>query len=511
MLLWLGTFLVFSLLYVATAQQGVNWQDSGSRQWRILTGTYRDPLGLALVHPLYIAVGQVLVAVPLGSVTARLNALSGLAMAAALANFACLVAVLAGRRWIGLATAAMLAVCHTVWWLATITESYTLNAFLFTAELWLLVALLRRPRTVVLVGLALVCGLNWSVHNMALLALPVYAVAAVVLMARRRLPVWSAVAAVLAFVAGALPFLLLIVRQGQASGDLLGAMHSALFGAFRTDVLNVSVGRPMMGVNAAIAALNFVSPLPVLAVIGWWSLRRLPHRPTAYALAVLTLIEILFVSRYPVPDQFMFLLPSLVMIALAAALGVATLVDASPPWRKAAIAACLLSIAMPPALYAAAPRLAAWLGVQIHRPRQLPFRNELRYWSVPWKHDERSADLFARRALTEVDDGAVVLVDITAMDTLRVAQKVYGLGPRVVLTGEQGPLGDYQRDPQAFRIALGTRPLYVLSPIRGYLPDKLLADADFVQKQGQVLYQVVWKHPLPIPAPPSSTPTSTKN
>jgi hypothetical protein len=504
LLWWLGAFSLFSLLYVATAQRGVNWQDSGSRQWRILTGTYSDPLGLALVHPLYLAVGQVIAAVPIGSVTARLNALSSLAMAAALANLSCIVAMLTGRRWIGLVTAAMLSVCHTVWWLATITESYTLNAALFTAELWLLVALLRRPRGLLLVGLALVCGLNWSVHNMALLALPVYAVAAAVLVARRRLPVWSVVVSLLAFVAGALPYLVLIVRQVQASGDLMAAMNSALFGMYRAEVLNVSARWSNGGTNAVFAAMNFVSPLPVLAVIGWWRLRRLPHRPTAYALAGLTLIEVCFVSRYSVPDQFMFLLPSLVMIALAAALGVATLADASLAWRKAAMAACILSVVIPPAVYAATPRLAAWSGVQVHHLRQLPFRDDLRYWVVPWKHDERSADLCARAALSQAGDGAVVLLDRTALDAMRVAQRVYGLGPTVVLTDELGFLGDYDRDPQAFRRALGGRPLYVLTPVRGYIPNKLLTDADFVQQKGQVLYQTVWKHPPPTTAPQSA-------
>jgi hypothetical protein len=499
--LWLGAFALFSLLYVATAQRGVNWQDSGGRQWRILTGTYADPLGLALVHPLYIAVGQLAAAVPLGSVTARLNALSGLAMAAALANLACVVTLLTGRRWIGLATVAMLAVCHAVWWLATITEVYTLNAALFTAELWLLIALLRRPRTWLLVGLALVCGLDWSVHNMALLGLPVYAIVGGVLVARRRLPLWSLAASLLAFTLGASPYLVLIAVQALATGDLTAAVSSALFGNYyRAKVLNVSANWPMMKVNAAIAAMNFVSFFPVLAVIGWWGLRRLPNRPTAYALAALTLIEVFFVARYSVYDQFTFLLPSLVMIALAAGLGVAVLADASAAWCKVAVAACLLSVALPPAFYAAVPRLAAWAGVQVHRPRPLPYRDELRCWLVPWKCDEQSADLCARAILAEVGDGDVVLSDWTVLSALRVAQKVYGLGEGAVLTdSDEEILGNYDHDPRAFHRALAGRPLYVLSPVKNYLPDKLLVDAEFVRQPGKVLYRVVWKV-----APPAS-------
>ncbi|MGA2266268.1 MAG: DUF2723 domain-containing protein [Phycisphaerae bacterium] len=500
--LWLGAFVLFSLLYLATAQRGVSWQDSGSLQWRILTGTYADPLGLALVHPLYIAAGQLAAAIPVGRVTARINAFSGLAMAAALANVACIVTLLTGRRWIGLAAAAMLSVCHTVWWLATIAESYTLNVALFSAELWFLVALLRRPRAWLLVGLALACGLDWSVHNMALLGLPVYAAVGGVLIARRRLPAWSVAAALVAFAVGASPYWVLIARQLAAGGDLVATAKSALFGHYRPEVLNVSLHRPMMKINAEIAALNFVSFFPVLAVIGWWGLRRLPNRPTAYALAALTVIEVLFVVRYPITDQFTFLLPSLVLIALAGGLGVAALADASAGWRKAAAVACLLSVACPPALYAAVPRLAAWAGVQPNRPRRLPYRDELRFWLVPWKCHEQSAELFARAVLAEVHPGDVLLLDSTALDTLRVAQKLYGLGQGVVLTdSDEDLLGNYDHGPPSFLRALAGRPLYVLSPVKNYLPDKLLTDAYFVRPPGRVLYRVVWKAEPPASAP----------
>ena len=510
-LLWVGAFAAFSLLYVATAQRGANWQDSGSRQWRILTGQYADPLGLALVHPLYVAVGRAIAAVPIGSVTARMNALSGLAMAAALANLACVVALLTGRRWVGLAAAAMVAVCHAVWWVATITESYTLNAALFTAELWLLVAMLRRPRGWLLVGLGLASGLNLSVHNLALLGLPVYGVAAIALLVRRRLPVWSAVAAAVAFLAGAAPYLGLIVRDAQASGDVGRTIQSALFGHYRSDVLNVSANWPMMRANAALAGMNLVSLLPVLAVVGWGSLRRLPSRGTAWALAALTIIEAAFVARYSIRDQFMFLLPTLMMVGVAAGIGLGAMADASGGWRRAAWVACVLSVVVPPTVYAAAPAIAKRAGVEVRRARELPFRDELRYWLVPWKHNERSADLFARGALAGVETDGVILADTTVRDTLRVVQRVEGLAPTVLVTDGEGPLGDYDRDAVAFRRALGGRRLYVVSPVAGYVPAGLPADADF-RKLPQVLYEVVWKaagpDPTSGPASRAARPTS---
>jgi hypothetical protein len=344
----------------------------------------------------------------------------------------------------------------------------------------LLVALLQRPRWPGLVGLAAVCGLDWSVHNLALLAVPVYAVAAAVLLVRRRLPAWSAAAAVAAWVAGAAPYLVLILHRAQVTGDPTGAIQSALFGDYRTEVLNVSAAWPMLGANAALAALNLISPLPVLAVVGWAALRRHPSRATAWALAAITVIEVLFVARYSIQDQFMFLLPSLVMIAIAAGIGLGALAGVSAGWRRAAVAACVISVLVPPVVYAAAPDLARRAGVEVRRRRQLPFRDELRYWLVPWKHDEASADRFARAALSQAGGDAVILLDLTALNAVRVTQKVEGLAPTVLVTNIYIALAD----KQSFRRTLAGRKLYILSP----------APAD-----GQVLREAVWTDTGPVP------------
>ena len=50
-------FLAAAGLYLATAQRGASWQDSGEYQWRSMTGDYLLTGG-ARSHPLYIAIGQ---------------------------------------------------------------------------------------------------------------------------------------------------------------------------------------------------------------------------------------------------------------------------------------------------------------------------------------------------------------------------------------------------------------------------------------------------------------------
>jgi hypothetical protein len=508
--LWLGVLVAATALYAATCQRTLSWQDSGMFQWRVAVGDYAGELGLALAHPLYIAAGQAVTLLP-GSDAYWLNCFSGVGMAVALANLAAIVCRLTGRRWAGAATAAMLAVTHTVWWLSTVAEVYTWSAAGLTAELWMLVALLERPRPRLLAGLALVNGLGLCVHNFALLPLPVYATVAVWLVAKRRLAArWLAVAAV-AWLAGAGIYTAqtahLALREGVTLAE---AVHSALFGGYADAVLNVSAVSDHPLPNALLGGLNFVNLLLPLAVFGWIRLRRWTGTPAPAALAAITVIEAVFVLRYPVPDQFTFLLPTLVMVALAAGLGAAAIARGSRRRRWAVVAACAVSIAAMPALYAAAPHLAQAAGVHRVRARELPFRNELNYWLEPWKHDETSAARFAREAVDRAADaGGVIVADNTAVWPLLLERRRRGGPENVAVQLYDDPLPPYlprkqkhRRDPaavarskRAFREALAGRALYVVSPERA--PEGLAADADFEPLGNGVLYRVLWKGPPP--------------
>ncbi len=487
--------IIFFALYLGTAQRTVGWQDSGMFQWRVLIGDHTGKLGLALAHPLYIAAGRLLAAISRIHLPLLLNAFSGLGMAVALANLAAVTSLLSGRRWVGLLTAAMLAVTHTVWWLGTIAEVYTWSAAGLPAEIWLLVLLTRRPRWELLVGLALVSGLGLCVHNFALLPLPVYVVVAVALTVRRKLPPWSLAVAAAGYVLGAGVYLGMIVDLWVRSGDFFGAVRSGLFGDYGEQVLNVAAGSQHWKSNVALSGLNFANVLLPLAVIGWFRMRRRLGAAMAGAMGAVTLIELLFFVRYPVPDQFTFILPTLTVVGVAAALGLATLCELSRRWRTIAITACIVSLVWQPAFFAAAPALAERFAGEIHRARELPFRDEGRYWLTPWKHNERSAQLFAAAALRQAAPNGVIVPDSTSGPPLRIVPELTGLWEGVSVQFEGGPLTPYARDPNAFRTELADRPLFATTDAQGYIPEKLREDANFQSSPGAVLYTVRWKQP----------------
>ena len=171
--LWWAVLLTSAALYLLTAQRGPAWQDSGIFQWRSDRLNLTSHLGLALAHPLLIVLGKLAGMVPLGPLAWRLNALSALAGAFATANLTVLV-----RRLVPKVPAAAVfaggafALAHTVWWLATVMESHMLLAALMSAELLVLVSLLRRPRLSMVLLLGLLNGLGLATHNLALLSLP---------------------------------------------------------------------------------------------------------------------------------------------------------------------------------------------------------------------------------------------------------------------------------------------------------------------------------------------------
>lgn len=127
---------------------------------------------------------------------------------------------------------------HTIWWLATITETYTLNVALLTGELLFLISLIRSPRWQTATGLFFSMDFDWSVHNLALMFnLPIYGSVLIFLLATKRLPFKTLSIAVCAFILGGSLYLTLIINAAIKNGDMVTTLQEALFGKFAAEVL----------------------------------------------------------------------------------------------------------------------------------------------------------------------------------------------------------------------------------------------------------------------------------
>jgi hypothetical protein len=477
--------LLAGFVYVLTAQRGPAWQDSGIFQRRALDLDLFGQFGLALAHPLLISLGKLFSFLPVGPLPWRINLVSAVAAALAVANVATLVMRLNhGRRLAGWVAAGTLAVCHTLWWLATISESQAILLAIFTTELHVLLWLVWQPSRRAAALLGLLNGVGLLTHDLSLLALPAYGLTVIGLCWRKRLPASAVAWMVGGYLLGAGGFLAMVAVLAGRVG-VWAAVSSALFGdRWRGSVLNGSLRPVAMGCGYML--YNFPNLALPLAVAGLGVMRRRLRPTLRRALGYLLAVYLLFALRYRVADQFMFFLPAYAMIVVMAGLGFDRLV-----WqqRRAWLGWCVLAgIVITPIIYAAAPTLWQRADLPLPGRKDLAVRDAARYWLTPWKLDEDSAGQFARAALTEAGPGGTIVADSTSLPPLEWTQRVQGQGRSVRL------LGDGQADEAT--IPPGTTRVFLISHTPPYYPAWLDQAATIQRDPGSgVLYAVQWRRP----------------
>lgn len=125
-------------------------------------------------YPLYTLLGKLFTLLPVGDVAYRVNLMSALFAAMALAWLALLLRELTGRRLAGALGAAALAVAPAFWAQATIAEVYPLHLFLLTLCLWLVARWERSGEAGQrwLIALAAAFGLALAHHRTVMLFAP---------------------------------------------------------------------------------------------------------------------------------------------------------------------------------------------------------------------------------------------------------------------------------------------------------------------------------------------------
>jgi len=383
----------FFVLYLATCQRGWCWQDGGLFQRRIFTCDLVGSFGIAASHPLFIALGigvDFVCRILGGGMNARLfatNASSAFWMALAVGFFAAAVRRYSGSGKAALLSGLMLGFAHMTWWMGTICEAHALELLLFALELFVFAGLAKGGESSVsgvgtgLMGLAFVCGLHFSVHNLALLALPVYAfVAWRMVKGRNRVAKCACLACI--WVLGASPVLCLAVREFAKSG-FFATVRSVLVGDFGSQVLGVLPSSPKIFIlNCVLAAMSFA--MPTLCFVAGRKPRETQGAVLQLRIPLLVVLSVhaIFLARYFVPDQAFFLLPTLTLAMLLVS---PRLAEARRPVFLAC-ATVILGVALPLVAASCAPR---GLDRGTH-----PGRDDVRYFALPWKFNDASCDRY---------------------------------------------------------------------------------------------------------------------
>lgn len=478
------------VLYAISCAPGALWQDSGLIQYRIWHNDIEGFLGLAISHPLFYILAIGVKCVPLGEFGYRVNLVSAMAAAVAVANLFLFVRLWLGRNLPALIAAATLAFSHTFWRHASIIETYTLWTALFLAELIVLLQYSRTKQVRYLYWLGLLNGLAIADHMLASIPLLCYAIFVVAALIKKGISAKNVAIIVLLWVVGALPYEYLIVRNIIQTGDVAGTLASAAFGlSWRADVINTSLSMRLIKENILFFALNFPTPNLLLFFAGCVALfKAAPRLPLRKVLLGMMVLFFVFAFRYTIVDRYAFFIPFYCMVSILIGLGAFRL--QKQIGRHRLLYAAMICTVLPVGVYAAAPTLAEKMAVDIGTRSDVPFRDDRKYFLQPWKTGYRGAERFAYEALRSVEGSAVICADTTTVAPLLYVQQVKGERPDVkVVSGIVTSEGAPQFNEDSIERWLEAGPVYVVSAGPGYCPQFVRDNYDLIQ--AGVLWRVV--------------------
>jgi len=470
------------MLYILTCAPTVLWQDSGLLTYRIWHNDLQGNLGLAISHPLYILVGITVKYIPLGQLAYRVNLISAIFGAVAVANLFLLLRLWLDRNLPAVIGAITLAVSWTFWQNAVIAEVYSMYAAQMLGELIMLLQYVRTKRIGYLYLLGLFNGLAIANHMWGSLALVCYAVFFIVLLAKKQIGLKHCAIIVLLWIIGAIPYEYLIIKNIIVSGDVAGTLASAMFGdGWQNQVLNTSVSMKIALENIMFILLNFPTPNLLLLFLGLWSIRKkAPSQSFANIIIAMLILYFTFAFRYTVPDRHAFFLPFYCFAAITIGLGADALLTRYN--YKSLVIAVLAFTLLPIPTYFITPAAARKFYKPLSQRRQRPYRDEYTYWLQPWKTGYRGAERFANETLDEVEQNATIYAPTTDVHAILYAQEVEGKRLDVNIVSyfnsskNAPPLNE-----NTVADLIANSAFYVVSPTKGYCPPFILENYDFVE------------------------------
>jgi hypothetical protein len=477
------------LLYAVTCAPGPLWQDSGMTQYRAWYNDIEGNLGLALSHPLFYIILAPARYIQLGEFAYRVNLVSAMFSAVAVANLFLLLRLWLGRTLPAVVGAASLALSHTFWAYAAIPEIYGSYVALMLLELVVLLQYCRTRAAGYIYLLGFINGMAIAVHMMAVIGSVCYAVFILVLLAKRQIRAKQLVVTVLLLLVGALPYEYLIIKNIIQTGAPVEVLGSALFGSrYQADVLNISLSPKIIKENIMWILLNFPTPNIVLFFFGAYGLYKLsPSRAFANVITALVALFFMFAFRYTVVDRYVFFIPFYCFVSVLIGVGFEMFVRR--PNRRAISYLVLLCTLLPIPTYIVVPGIAGKLGIQ-GRARQIPYRDEYRYFLQPWQMDCRGPQKFMDAVFDMVEPNSIVLADSTTVFPLLYGQEVKGKRPdiKIISSLERSEDSPVIKEDN-FEQLLARRNIYVVSPVKGYCPKFILERYSFVP--AGVIWRVV--------------------
>jgi hypothetical protein len=420
-------FLLVFLFYVLTLAPTVLWSDSAHLQRMAAQGLLDHDGG---GRPVWFLAARFMLLLPIGDPAYRVNLLSALtgALAVALTYLVGVEAQLSRRG--ALTAAATLAVSHTYWQHAVRAEVYAPFVAVLALQLWLWFKWQPgRPRSI-FVAVALLGPLLLS-HQMAVLVAP----ALIYLLAARRRWLgraqWTSLASIaLATGSAALLVLRWQMQAAPAQALFIYLTHSGI--DWRPALFDFSwANLPKDALLcSAFFLLQFPSPALLFGAVALPALRERMRDPAWTALLLLGLTDLVFAFAYRVNDRYVFFMPMYLVFALLVGLGWDEIERRWAFWRKPAawVLALALLVVTPIIAYATVAEALQRLEVNPLAVRNLPYRDPNRYFLWPPLRGYTGAADFARETLAAIPPNSLIIADYTPFEVFSYAQKVTGQG-----------------------------------------------------------------------------------
>ncbi|MHC4284142.1 MAG: protein O-mannosyl-transferase family, partial [Planctomycetota bacterium] len=396
----------------------------------------------ALSHPLYHIIGIIVKYIPIGEFGYRINLISAVSGAFAVANLFLLLRLWLKKNLPAILAAITLALSHTFWRHAVIAEDYTMYAALLLTELLMLLQYVKTKRVFFLYLLGLVNGLAIATHMFASIAFVCYLVFLVVLLAQKEIRLKDFGMIIGLWIIGAAPYEYLIINKYIQTGDLAATATSALFGnRWQSNVINTGLSARLIKENVILLVYNFPTPNVIFFFAGLYGLKKLsPTRGFKNILAALLVLFFIFAFRYTVQDRYAFFIPFYCLACILFGVGFDSLIR--PAGHRILAYLVLIFALLPIPVYIIAPVTAEKMQFKLPTRGDIPYRNDYRWFLRPWKTGYRGAERFADEVFSKLKPGAVVYADNTMVYPLLYAQQVQDKrGDLRIISGYAGSEG----------------------------------------------------------------------
>jgi transmembrane protein TMEM260 (protein O-mannosyltransferase) len=322
---------------------------------------------------------------------------------------------------VAMISAVAFGVSHLFWHYSVINETYSPFIFFLAAFLYCVLRSNDQPAWLYLASLLL--GFGYSNHASILLVLP----GCIVLLWNSKS--WRLVAGaqllvllLLFFIGGCQAFILPLFSNkviGMAlSGDLIGHLHIYWQGASK--LVREVIRYP----------LYLAYQFPTIAfVFGIYGLLRLWKVDRKYALGTLIIwfSFLVFSLEYFLQRQFALMIPTFFVFALWIPAGLEAWLQRLKQivsHRSAVAVSFIVICVLPGFIYYSVYRVAEERGVSLAAVRELPYRNNLRYFLFPPKNFEHGAETYVNDCFQQAAPGAVILADFNPGVALQYGQIV---------------------------------------------------------------------------------------